>query len=77
MSEVESPSPVRRPTLCWECANAMCGCSWSQSFIPVKGWKAIPTKGKAFHSYVVLECPEFDRDSMNNGLKRIKRRNEK
>lgn len=70
-------SAPRRPTLCWECANANCGCSWSQSFKPVEGWVAIPTYSKVFRSYIVIECPEFDRDSTNNGLKRIKRRNEK
>lgn len=69
-------STPRRPTLCWECANALCGCSWSQRFEPVPGWVATPTYNKGIQSYIVTECPEFDRDSVNSGLKRIKRRNE-
>ena len=61
----------QKDTLCWKCANACCGCSWSENFIPVKGWKAQRTK--VYHtdssvrrgetsSYVVLECPEFVSD---------------
>jgi hypothetical protein len=46
-----------------DCANANCNCSWSLSFIPVAGWKAIPTKidniTERIKSYMVIECPLF------------------
>ena len=63
-------------TLCWECAKATGRCSWSDEFIPVEGWNAKPTKkrvygGGEFESYLVIECPEFERDAYNNGLKRM------
>lgn len=32
--------------LCCNCKNFCFGCSWSEEFKPVKGWKAIPTKIK-------------------------------
>ena len=70
-------------TKCWDCAKATGGCSWSNSFEPVKGWVAVPTKVKIHKSknpteemirdnssYVVIDCPEFLRDAYNNGLKR-------
>lgn len=41
----------KHATLCWKCANACGGCSWSDmSFTPVKGWKAVPTKIWVDHS---------------------------
>jgi hypothetical protein len=59
--------------LCWDCNKACGGCSWSRDFIPVPGWKAVPTKilqcsqngsGKARRyccdSYEIYECPEFE-----------------
>lgn len=50
-------------TLCWKCANAVGRCSWSQDFIPVKGWKAEETarecNGNIVASYTVIKCPEF------------------
>lgn len=58
----------RKSTLCWKCKKATCKCSWSKNFIPVKGWKAEPTKvlsrnsarsDRTVDSYLVLECPEF------------------
>ena len=58
----------RHATLCWDCAKAVKGCSWSRDFEPVPGWKAVPTKiyGKArsddnrrIDSFAVYECPEF------------------
>jgi len=62
-------------TICWECANAVPdragarGCSWSRRFEPVKGWKAIRKElrfndgrgASANESYIVLECPQFER----------------
>ena len=54
-------------TLCWRCANACGGCSWSRNFIPVSGWDAIPTRIRTHHStaaatnesYIVRQCPRF------------------
>lgn len=61
--------------LCWFCKNAVPsaenGCSWSESFEPVKGWKAEETtvmnafndNGSAKKHYTrtfkVKECPMF------------------
>lgn len=44
-------APQTRPTLCWSCARACGGCSWTERdpvthairFEPVKGWKAEKT----------------------------------
>lgn len=49
-------------TLCWECANACGGCSWSESLEPVKGWEAEPVtiKSYAVDSFLVKWCPEFE-----------------
>lgn len=54
-------------TLCWDCKNALGGCSWSQRFDPVDGWEAIVTKPAVYLSeamqkipdYCVIKCPEF------------------
>ena len=60
-----------KPTLCWKCAHACGGCSWSDSFTPVEGWTAKPTVIKANHgrgfmedieSYIVKACPLFEND---------------
>jgi len=58
-------------TICWECANATGGCSWSKRLIPVKGWKAIPTTKQTTNSYAVYECPKFKRDAINHGQRRL------
>lgn len=58
---------VKNETLCWDCQNAKCGCSWSRTFTPVKGWVAEPTvitykTGDILHktdSFKVIECPEY------------------
>lgn len=54
-------------TLCWECKKACGGCSWVDSFAPVKGWQAeknvIPDKAVGgIDSYCVKACPEFTPD---------------
>ena len=66
-----------KQTLCWDCANATGGSNWSDHWkhSPVKGWNAIKTKLKWNYeandcSYIVLECPEFIRDSENYGQRR-------
>ncbi len=55
-------------TLCWSCKRALCGCSWSKYFIPVKGWKAKKTKINCgpqgyTDSYKVIACPEYLKDN--------------
>jgi len=56
-------------SLCQECRFSTGLCSWSSKFVPVKGWRAIPTKvsigkqrGKTMYvdSYRVLSCPKFE-----------------
>lgn len=61
-------------TLCEQCQKAVphgdFGCSWSQEFVPVSGWTAVPTlivdngddEEIEFSSYCVMECPEFIAD---------------
>ena len=67
----------RQQTLCWNCAKAVGYCPWSQDLEPIPGWTAFPTQ-KQTHgnthssSYLVIECPLFKRDALNNGLKRYK-----
>lgn len=53
-------------TLCWDCRNAVFGCSWSKHFIPVEGWDATPhmlyARDKAHggvQSYEVHRCPQY------------------
>lgn len=65
----------RNGTLCWYCNKACGGCSWSQAFKPVKGWKATKAKIKQglndyADSYHVIECPEFvpDDNDFTKGL---------
>lgn len=64
-------------TLCWDCRNACGGCSWSQYFVPVKGWKAVPTYNKVSNSYIVTECPEFIRDANGGGVYRLRKEESK
>lgn len=53
-------------TLCWRCAKSVNnGCSWSARFEPVQGWTAEETVLKRIgiggKSYLVIDCPEFER----------------
>lgn len=57
--------------LCWTCARACGGCSWSAEFKPVRGWKAKKTKlyvDRGEHnkhyttSYRIKECPLYKDD---------------
>lgn len=64
-------------TLCWDCANACGGCSWSNHWdhLPVDGWKAVETRVRMNNddyevSYIVLECPRFERDGVDGGTAR-------
>ena len=68
-------SHYKNNSICWDCANACCNCSWSQSFTPVDGWKATPTRikqseGVFIESYIVHECPCFVKDIVRQ-LKQI------
>ena len=56
--------------LCWDCANATGGCSWSDNLRPVKGWEAKRTHKKEFDSWLVINCPKFERDAYDFGLYR-------
>ena len=60
-------------TLCWDCANATGGCDWADRLEPVEGWDAIQTKkNSALESYLVLNCPLFERDAYACGARRCK-----
>lgn len=54
----------KKRTLCWMCINAVPdgkhGCNWSEFLLPVAGWVVEKSKGLQ-SSYVVIECPEFER----------------
>ena len=68
------------PTLCWDCAKACGGCSWSAELKPVEGWVAEETKvatkaDKFLESCRVVSCPEFQRDSWWHGQYRKEPRN--
>jgi hypothetical protein len=54
----------KHDTLCWNCQNACCGCSWSREFLPVAGWKAEPSiltsiTHRSITSYDVISCPQY------------------
>lgn len=54
---------------CWTCQKALLGCSWSKSFTPVEGWKAIPIQRlhmneTAKMGYQILYCPEYLADEV-------------
>lgn len=58
-----------KKTICWTCANACGGCSWSDHWKhrPVPGWKAEKAllrvnRGEMVESYSVIECPEYRPD---------------
>lgn len=55
-------------SICWDCAKACGDCSWSDhnEHKPIKGWNAVKTtikgdKGLTVDSYLVIECPEFEK----------------
>ena len=49
--------------LCWRCAKACGGCSWSSSLTPVEGWEAEPHLIKDatgdINTYKIRKCPLF------------------
>ena len=53
-------------SICWDCKNALLGCSWSRDFVPVEGWKALKSelitgRNRSTETYRVISCPEFVR----------------
>lgn len=82
MSEVFNPgNRMKKHTLCWDCRHATnpeAACPWSREFIPVEGWKVKPVyyRGNAsrYETYIVEECPLFERDAERFGLKRMERK---
>lgn len=49
-------------TLCWCCTKGVSGgCNWIDHKQPVDHWIATPTDRGMFHSYHVIDCPEFER----------------
>ena len=71
--EMAKTKKTTHPTsqLCWTCKKAVCGCSWSRSFVPVKGWDAVPakiinwtdnTRVITTDSYTIRDCPEYEPD---------------
>lgn len=68
-----------KQTLCWDCAKACGGCSWSDHWkhSPVPGWKTEETtlrlnNDQYTKTHIVLECPEFVADGHGGGLYRIR-----
>lgn len=65
IEEHEESTKYNSNTLCWQCKRAYGDCSWSESFVPVKGWNAEPTiikgnkKEPEIYSYNVKKCPLF------------------
>ena len=73
MSEYKGFSKEPSSTICWCCSRATGGCSWSDNLMPVKGWTAKPVIKNTTNSYIVMNCPLFNRDSTNYGLRRLPR----
>ena len=57
-----------RNQLCWSCAKACGGCSWSRNFTPIHGWDATPYRRvyrdaavgtRYVDSYIIRRCPEY------------------
>ena len=69
----------RIQTLCWDCAKACGRCPWSdpEYHRTVSGWDVIPTKIRMnkdtfADSYIVISCPEFERDAFGGGVYRVR-----
>lgn len=67
----EKPRPSSWKTnICFDCKKACGGCSWSERFEPVPGWKAkkvvqksiINKKVRVCDTYQIAACPLFERD---------------
>ncbi len=55
---------INKSTLCWTCKRTnQFECSWfTKDMIPVPGWKAIERPTMDGISYIVLECPNYERE---------------
>lgn len=57
----------KRENVCWTCKKSYGGCSWSDFFVPVKGWDAekdllrAGVKNKKTDTYKIRYCPEYVR----------------
>lgn len=64
-----SAAATYQQQLCWDCASACGGCSWSREGKPVPGWEAEQTsilcctgrQAVRTESYKINFCPEFRR----------------
>lgn len=80
-SWAEAPERTQKEsiTLCWECAKAYGGCSWSAKFEPVAGWEArkyVRARRRLgvvdeWESYDVISCPEFEQEDRMK-MKRVR-----
>ncbi len=66
-----------KENICFDCINAVGGCSWSQFFKPVKGWTAKRTKIKVnetttLKTYYITACPLFIQDNSRRKPKLVK-----
>lgn len=58
--------------ICFDCKKAVGGCSWSEKFEPVEGWKAEPSIIAGYiESYYITECPLFERDEPRDPKKPV------
>lgn len=66
-----------KSNICFDCQNAVCGCSWSRDFTPVPGWTAEKTvirqiyvKGyeQDVETYHITACPQFVPDKGFNAF---------
>lgn len=69
--EGDKPRPSSWKTnICFDCKKACGGCSWSERFEPVPGWKAkkvvqksiVDKKVRVCDTYQIVSCPLFERD---------------
>ena len=64
---------VSKWSLCWDCRRATGFCAWSARLKPVKGWTAEKVKvGTPLETYMVQECPLFERDAILGGQRKYK-----
>ena len=68
VKKIEVEVTERGTQLCWNCRNAVGGCSWSDGrFLPIEGWVATPSSipmsmKNATQTYAIKECPQFIHD---------------
>lgn len=57
---------AKRATICWHCAKACGGCSWSDGLKPVNGWTVTETHINCIgQGYIVIKCPEYVDENSN------------